>query len=170
MPRKNKKQPPSLVESIAHEMAHNKNIRGQDDMESIYRRLAGHLLTQRILSKMQSVKEQNKGTTRLIINAPDRPLEEALQKAEEKFEKVLHANRESSSADKSPQIDHIPLDDLDDVDLETIEKLEEKGVRIIYPNLKYAKAKYENVNEVMKYIESEGGADGIKIVIMNFND
>lgn len=68
-------------------------------------------------------------------------------------------------------VEHIELDDLDDVDLATIKKLEEKGVRVIYPNLKYRKPKYENVGDILKYVESEDdGKGGVKLVIMNFND
>ena len=37
-------------------------------------------------------------------------------------------------------------------------------------NLKYAKSKYKNVESLMNYIESGKGEDGIKLVIMNFND
>ena len=38
------------------------------------------------------------------------------------------------------------------------------------PNLKYAKPKYQNVESMLKYIESEDGKSGVKLVIMNFND
>lgn len=170
MPKNKKKLKISLVEKLVSEMARDTRIKGKGDAQGAYRRLAGHLLTQRILSKMRNSKELHGSKTRLIINAPDRPFEEALQKAEEKLGKALHLREGDSGEEQTPRVDHISLDDLDDADLATIDKLEKKGVRIIYPNLKYAKAKYENVNEVMKYIESEGSADGIKIVIMNFND
>lgn len=68
-------------------------------------------------------------------------------------------------------VDHTALDDLDEVDLATIEKLEKKGVKVIFPNLKYRKPKYNRVNEMMKYVESDhGSGEGVKLVIMNFND
>ncbi len=37
-------------------------------------------------------------------------------------------------------------------------------------NLKYAKSKYKNVESLMNYIESSKREDGVKLVIMNFND
>ena len=42
--------------------------------------------------------------------------------------------------------------------------------RISFPNLKYAKPKYKNVESVLKYIEDSDDTGGIKLVIMNFND
>ena len=38
------------------------------------------------------------------------------------------------------------------------------------PNLKYARPKYQNLESVMKFVEQEDGRDGVKLVIMNFND
>lgn len=102
----------------------------------------------------------------------DQRIEAALQKADEKIGKALNKSDEANEEEnKEKDIEHTELDDLDDVDLATIEKLEKKGVRIIYPNLKYRKPKYQNVSEVLKYVESENGkGDGVKLVIMNFND
>ena len=171
MVKKVQKRKATLAEKLVGEMARDPDIKKKDDAKNVYRRLAGHLLTQRILSKMQGSGMQQAGNTRLIINAPDRSMDEALQKAEEKLGEALNqTHHKENKPEQEPGVDRIPLDDLDDADLATIEKLEKKGVRIIYPNLKYAKAKYENVQEVMKYIESDGSGDGIKIVIMNFND
>ena len=46
-----------------------------------------------------------------------------------------------------------------------------KGRGTKYPNLKYAKPKYENVESILKYIESPDDKPAIvKLVIMNFND
>lgn len=68
-------------------------------------------------------------------------------------------------------IKSISLDDLDDVDLATIEKLESKGVRVIFPNLKYRQPKYQKMDSVLKYVETEEDDKyGVKLVIMNFND
>ena len=48
---------------------------------------------------------------------------------------------------------------------------EAKGTGTKYPNLKYAKPKYENVESILKYIESPDDKPAIvKLVIMNFND
>lgn len=104
-----------------------------------------------------------------------RTVEEGLSKAEEKLEKIFHKTDDDSEEEKEEEekgdIEKIELDDLDGVDIETIEKLEKKGFKVIYPNLKYRKPKYQNVSEMLKYVESENGkGEGIKLVIMNFND
>lgn len=39
-----------------------------------------------------------------------------------------------------------------------------------FPNLKYAKPKYQNVESLLNYIEQDEDKGGIKLVIMNFND
>lgn len=42
--------------------------------------------------------------------------------------------------------------------------------RSSFPNLKYAKPKYKNVESILKYIERDEDRGGVKLVIMNFND
>jgi len=92
-----------------------------------------------------------------------------LDKAEEKLNKVFNETGDEQQRDKD--IEKTQLDDFDGVDIETIEALEKKGYKVIYPNLKYRKPKYQNVNEMLKYVESDSGkGDGVKLVIMNFND
>ena len=44
------------------------------------------------------------------------------------------------------------------------------GASSRFPNLKYAKPKYKDVESVLKYIESDDENGGVKLVIMNFND
>ena len=39
-----------------------------------------------------------------------------------------------------------------------------------FPNLKYAKPKYKNMESVLKYIDRDEDKGGVKLVIMNFND
>ena len=39
-----------------------------------------------------------------------------------------------------------------------------------FPNLKYAKPKYKDVESVLKYVESDDDGGALKVVIMNFND
>ena len=39
-----------------------------------------------------------------------------------------------------------------------------------FPNLKYAKPKYQNVESLMNYVERDQDRGGVKLVIMNFND
>ena len=47
---------------------------------------------------------------------------------------------------------------------------EEDGAGSSFPNLKYAKPKYKDVQSVLRYIESDAQNGGLKLVIMNFND
>lgn len=104
----------------------------------------------------------------ITIQVNGREPKEDLNKAREKLGKIFNKTRDDK---KEKDIDKRELDDLDDVDLKTIEELEKKGVRVIYPNLKYRKPKYQNVSEVLKYVESDKEkGEGIKLVIMNFND
>lgn len=99
---------------------------------------------------------------------------EGLRKSEEKLSKIFNRssdNGRDNNKEERKNTEEVELDDLDDVDLKTIEELEKKGVRVIYPNLKYRKPKYQNVSEVLKYVESDKEkGEGIKLVIMNFND
>ena len=39
-----------------------------------------------------------------------------------------------------------------------------------FPNLKYAKPKYHNVESLLNYVEKGEDQGGLKLVIMNFND
>jgi hypothetical protein len=39
-----------------------------------------------------------------------------------------------------------------------------------FPNLKYRKPKYQNVESLLNYVESKDDDGGFKLVIMNFND
>jgi hypothetical protein len=47
---------------------------------------------------------------------------------------------------------------------------EVKNTDSSFPNLKYARPKYKNVDSVLKYIEGQEEGKGVKLVIMNFND
>lgn len=93
--------------------------------------------------------------------------EEAMERVNQKLNKIngnhLPVNSEN--------VENISLDDLDEVDLATIKKLEAQGVRVIFPNLKYRKPKYNNMDSVLKYVESDkDDKSGVKLIIMNFND
>ena len=44
------------------------------------------------------------------------------------------------------------------------------GTGSSYPNLKYAKSKYKNVESILKYVDKDEDRGGVKLVIMNFND
>ena len=62
-------------------------------------------------------------------------------------------------------------DDDDDDDDDGDDDNEVRGhKRGSFPNLKYAKPKYKNVESILKYIERDEDRGGVKLVIMNFND
>jgi len=81
----------------------------------------------------------------ITIQVNGRESKEDLDKAREKLGKIFNKTR---YVKKEKDIEKREFNDLDDVDLKTIEELEKKGVRVIYPNLKYRKPKYQNVSEV----------------------
>ena len=127
-------------------------------------------IAKEVISQLKQLK-QEKGEDllkNLSIQINGRDPREGLNKAEEKLSKIFNRTRDEKKEDG---IEKRELDDLDDVDLEAIKRLEKKGVRVIYPNLKYNKPKYQNVSEVLKYVESDKQkGEGVKLVIMNFND
>ena len=47
---------------------------------------------------------------------------------------------------------------------------QEAGAATSFPNLKYAKPKYKDMESVLKYVEQDQEKGGVKLVIMNFND
>lgn len=85
---------------------------------------------------------------KIVIN--NKNTEKGLIKAEEKLEKVMRKLGGEQAEDE----------DEDEI----------KGTGSNYPNLKYAKPKYKNMESVLKYIESKDDNGGVKLIIMNFND
>ena len=81
-----------------------------------------------------------------------------------------------SAADADPRIEAaerrlarlVPKVDEDDED-EDEDEDEIADASSRFPNLKYAKPKYNNVDSVLKLVEHEADKGGIKLVIMNFN-
>ncbi len=74
---------------------------------------------------------------------PDEDVEAKLQKVERKLEKQGITSQDDDEA---------------------------AGTRSSFPNLKYAKPKYKNIESILKYIETDEDKGGVKLVIMNFND
>lgn len=85
---------------------------------------------------------------KIVIN--NKNTEKGLIKAEEKLEKVMRKLSGEQAEDE----------DEDEI----------KDTGSNYPNLKYAKPKYKNMESVLKYIESKDDNGGVKLIIMNFND
>jgi len=120
-------------------------------------------------TKTRNNPEANKDVrTKIIINAPKLSRGEALKKADEKLGKLSKKMNKKLGGD----IENKSLEDFDDnMTLKELRGLEKRGIRVIYPNLKYAEPKYENVSELMKFVESDHPQEGgVKIIIMNFND
>ncbi len=96
---------------------------------------------------------------KIIIQSNNDDVRENLEKAEEKIERALNA-----SVDSTADVDESEDDDDDD---------EIHGTDSKFPNLKYNKPKYKNLESVLKYVESKkkpGDSGDVRIVIMNFND
>lgn len=87
----------------------------------------------------------------------DEDLEARSQKVEKKLEKV-----EKKLKKKLEKLSNRAVDDDDDDEAHIAGSS--------FPNLKYAKPKYKNVESILKYIETDEDKGGLKLVIMNFND
>ncbi len=98
------------------------------------------LLQQLVGEVVRQLKEANSGK-----GLSDEDVEAKLQKVERKLEK-----RGITGQD----------DDEDEV----------TGTGNSFPNLKYAKPKYKNIESIFKYVERDEDKGGVKLVIMNFND
>lgn len=117
-------------------------------------------LTKAILAKTmvinlaQDGEEQTGLAGKVIIQSKNKDVQSAMNKAEEKIGRALNASIDS--------------DDDDDDDAVAADS------KSMFPNLKYRKPKYQNLESVLKYVESkEKGGEGrgdVRIVIMNFND
>lgn len=98
------------------------------------------LLQQLVKDVVRQLKEANWGK-----GLSDEDVEAKLQKAERKLAKLGISGRD---------------DDEDEV----------AGTGSSFPNLKYAKPKYKNIESILKYVERDEDKGGVKLVIMNFND
>lgn len=78
-----------------------------------------------------------------------------IDKAEKKLKKALNLLAEAGQDDSD--------DDDDDDD-------DEDYGRSRFPNLKYAKPKYRNLESVIKHVDDGDNSGGFKFVLLNFND
>lgn len=150
-----------------------KKSKKKSDKTQLAKQIADRLREGKKKKTKATVIKGEAGEPTVITISPEADVEEVLKRADKKIGKTLgrrSSKKGSQEDDQEDPIEKIGLEDLDEVDLEMIEKLEKKGVRVIYPNLKYMKSKYENVSDLMNYVESDGCGGGIKLVIMNFND
>ena len=138
-----KSRPTTLGEEIATGLV----LAIERDPTAIERTTAGvvdHLIDQLGKSAVQLLHDARSAQSR-----SDEELEARLQTVDAKLAKLVI---ESTDTDED--------DDEDEVD----------GARSQYPNLKYARPKYKNVESILKYIEGKDDKGGVKLVIMNFND
>lgn len=107
------------------------------------------------------------GSTGAVEELADQVAKEV---AEEMAEHLLAKSAVTPTAD---QEDRDKLAALERQVTELAEKLRgpssEEGTAN-FPNLKYAKSKYRNVESLLNYVENKENESGIKLVIMNFND
>ncbi len=123
-------------------------------------------IAKEVVKQLKEGEDDLSNDIKIHVNGKDQKacLVKAEQKLGKRFDRRKHDTEEKD-------IENINLDDLDDTDLETIAKLEKKGVQVVYPNLKYRKPKYQNVTKLLKYVESDKDkGETVKLVIMNFND
>lgn len=159
-----------ITTNLISELKNNNRLKKSKESEGMITDLWQILLNEIAKEVIRQLKEigEEDILKDITIQVNGREPKEDLDKAREKLGKIFNKTRDDK---KEKDIDKRELNDLDDVDLKTIEELEKKGVRVIYPNLKYRKPKYQNVSEVLKYVESDKEkGEGIKLVIMNFND
>jgi len=135
----------NIKEEVAAEFI--KELKSEKGKESLWNQLTRGVLAQAFLDSL--AKKEPFGVDRLIINSKNKDVEEALNKAEEKIGRALNASVDSDG------------DNNED---------ETKGTSSEFPNLKYAKPKYKNVESILKYMESKEDKGSVRIVIMNFND
>ena len=114
----------------------------------------------------------------------DEDVEAKLQKAERKLEKLGITGKEEAKAGEGlsdenveaklqkaeRKLEKLGITGEDDGEDEDEDEDEVAGTRSSFPNLKYAKPKYKNIESILKYVETDEDKGGVKLVIMNFND
>ena len=104
---------------------------------------ARQLLASRLVQQMKPEKG-------LVLQMQNQDVQAGLQKAEDKMGRALNGS-----------VDSTPDDDDDEI----------HGSQSQYPNLKYKKPKYQNVESILRYVEGdEKSSGGVRLVFMNFND
>lgn len=134
---------------ILSDLKNDTNGKNSIKKESIWQMLIDELSTQ-VVNKLKRELSMEDLLEDKRIEINNKNTEEGLTKAEEKLEKI---NRKLSKE----QAEDEDEDEIKDTDSN-------------YPNLKYARPKYKNLESVLKYIESKDDNGGVKLIIMNFND
>lgn len=130
--------------------------------DSLYNEVAnavlGRILIKNLWRQDADETEDTDFLRKIIINSNNQDVRDTLKKAEEKIGRALNTSVDNDGDDKN-----------EDENEDEIENNDSQ-----FPNLKYRKPKYQNLESVLKYVESkekkgDNGGD-VRIVIMNFND
>lgn len=133
------------LQGVVREITHNLVLEIEDQQyveRSASVSIIDLLLQQLVKEVVGQLKEANAGE-----GLSDEDVEAKLEKVERKLAKVGITGQ----------------DDDEDED-------EVAGTGSSFPNLKYAKPKYKNIESILKYVERDEDKGGVKLVIMNFND
>ena len=122
--------------------------------EKIFEAFTRYLFRQFVMAviKKKPQREDNKKSKdaieeNVVVQSNNKDVKAAFKKAEEKIGRALNESVDSD-------------DDEDEAD----------NLKSSYPNLKYRKPKYKNIESILKYVETPDDKGGVKLVIMNFND
>ena len=117
--------------------------------QALFRELVVSLIAKYFKKEIGIGAETDKRKGNVILPlSNNKDVQAALAKAEDKIGRALNASVDND-------------DDDDDDEPKLSDRL---------PNLKYAKQKYENMESVLKYVETPDDKGGVRLVIMNFND
>lgn len=140
------------LQEVAQEISHSLllEMRGHQGPERSTSSGIVDLLLRQLAREIVRQLEEAKGSD----GSSNQNLEARLQKVEKGLGKLVTGVAGEAEAEKE--------DDEDEDEL--------VGAGSSFPNLKYAKPKYKNVESILKYIEGDEDKGGVKLVIMNFND
>jgi len=138
----------AVATNIASDLA--SRLKLEKDNDSTFLKLFSKLIAKEMVKQLLKEADKNpEGVKAIFTNSPDSVnTEKGLVKAEGKLTKIMEKGLTNSLSDED----------------------EVKGAGAKYPNLKYMKPKYANVESILKYVESKDDQGGVKLVIMNFND
>lgn len=138
----------AVTTNIASDLASRLKIEKNDDNKFL--KLFSKLIAKEMVRQLLKEADKNpEGVKAVFANSPGSvKTAKGLMKAEGKLTTILEKGLTDSLGDED----------------------EVKGTQAKYPNLKYMKPKYANVESILKYVESKDDQGGVKLVIMNFND
>lgn len=138
----------SVAKHIAEDLASRLKVEKSND--SKFLKMFSKLIAKEMVKQLLKEADKNpEGVKAVFANSPGSlRTAKGLMKAEGKLTKIMEKGLTDSLSDED----------------------EVKGAQAKYPNLKYMKPKYANVESILKYVESKDDQSGVKLVIMNFND